>query len=314
MSRRLALLAIAAMAVVAGCHLVAGVEDAILVDSLSGGGSATGGEGGAGAAGGTTTNGGNGGNAQGGQGGATGGSTGVGGMIEGMVNIPGATFMMGCNSGVDDRCGAGENPYHQVTLTGYRIDETEVTRSAYLECIQDGGACNTPSCDWDASGLPNHPVTCVTWDDALAYCTWAGKRLPTEAEWEYAARGDDGRRYPWGNKDFTEVQDEGGSPCQLANANLCRLDAEDVGSHPTGASVFGLMDMAGNVAEWVNDRYDENYYATSPENDPQGPAAGALRVLRGGSWNSAESRFRVSAREANVTSLADEETGFRCAL
>ncbi len=310
MVRSLLPIAFGLATVAVGCHLIAGVEDGMLRPGAGGAGGVTvgGGEGGAGAA-----PGGQGGVGATGGGGDEGGSTGVGGMIEGMINVPGDTFMMGCNDGVDSDCNSDETPYHQVTLSGYRIDMFEVTRSEYNDCI-DNGPCVAPTCDFDPMGLPNHPVTCVTWTDAMTYCAYVNKRLPTEAEWEYAARGGDGRRYPWGNKDFDEVIDEMGSPCQLANANLCRKDAEDVGSHPTGASVFGAMDMAGNVAEWVNDRYDENYYAVSPDNDPPGPAMGAVRVLRGGGWNSGQSAFRTSARSANAESFMNDETGFRCAL
>lgn len=308
MSPRTALLA-ASLLLVSACALIAGVEEGILRPPGSGGAGGTGGTGGTGSSVGGDPAGGAGG--EGGDVGNTGGggSSGVGGMIEGMINIPSATFMMGCNDGVDDLCAGDENPYHAVTLSGYRIDQYEVRRSDYLECI-NASACNTPACDWDETGLPNHPVTCVTWQDAADYCAWAGKRLPTEAEWEYAARGSTERRYPWGNDDFDDIA----NPCSFANANLCRLDAEDVGSHPTGASPLGAFDVAGNVYEWVNDWYDAGYYAISPATDPQGPAAGGVRVMRGGGWNTNKANFRTSAREANTPTFNNNETGFRCAL
>ena len=120
------------------------------------------------------------------------------------------------------------------------------------------------------------------------------------------ARGTTGNRYPWGN-DF-------GADCSLANGNLCALDTHAVGSHPTGASWCGAMDMAGNVAEWVNDYYSQTYYESSPSMDPTGPTSGGVRGLRGGSWNSAIFDFRTSSRAANTESFNDNETGFRCAL
>ncbi|HZO14364.1 MAG TPA: SUMF1/EgtB/PvdO family nonheme iron enzyme [Polyangiaceae bacterium] len=275
-----------------GCQLIAGLEDGTLAP-----GAGAGGQGASGATSSTTTT-----NAGGSGGAAT--STGVGGMLPGMINIPGDTFMMGCNEGVDNLCNTDEHPYHSVTLSGYRIDQFEVTRGDYKACI-DEGRCATPACDWDATALADHPVTCVTWQDASNYCTWAGKRLPTEAEWEFAARGTTGNRYPWGN-DF-------GDDCSLANGNLCTLDTQPVGSHPTGASWCGAMDMAGNVAEWINDYYSQTYYQSSPSMDPTGPASGGVRGLRGGSWNSSITEFRVSARAANTESFNNNETGFRCA-
>ncbi len=304
----------AAALLVASCALIAGVEEGRLrPGSESGGGSGgIGGNrgavgGGGSAAGGSAA----GGSANGGQGGSGGGgSTGVGGMIPGMINVPSVTFMMGCNNGVDSDCRGDESPYHEVTLSDYRIDVFEVTRSDFNLCIDDSD-CNTPTCDWDATGLPDHPVTCVSWQDAVDYCTWAGKRLPTEAEWEHAARGTSGDRYPWGNNNF----DMSPSPCTLANANLCRLDTETVGKYPTGASPIGAMDMAGNVIEWVNDLFLQDYYNSSPATDPQGPSNGsAVRTLRGGGWNSGNVNFRTSARSANLPTFFDNETGFRCAL
>ncbi len=243
--------------------------------------------------------------------GSTGGGGGQGGNppscdepVAGMVIVDAGPFMMGCNDGVDDLCNQDESPYHEVTLDCFQIDSTEVTRADYNTCIE-AGVCTTPACDFDPVGLAEHPVTCVTWDDAAAYCAWAGKRLPTEAEWEKAARGTSGVRYPWGNDWFDD--------CDLVNANLCRLDTEPVGTHPTGASIYGAMDIAGNVREWVNDRYGSTYYTASPAENPQGPDMGALRVIRGGSWNSSVVEFRTSFRGADAPTLADNETGFRCA-
>jgi formylglycine-generating enzyme required for sulfatase activity len=300
----------AAVVLFGGCALIAGLEDG----ELRPGATATGGNGGTGQGGDTDGGGGSGnggaagpgGNGAGG-GGMGGGTGGIGGMVPGMINIPGDTFMMGCNDAVDDECAADESPYHSITLSSYRIDINEVTRGDYFDCVE-AGMCNEPTCDWDPTGmnLQDHPVTCVSWQDAADYCDFAGKRLPTEAEWEYAARGQTGNRYPWGNS-FAD-------DCSLANGNLCSKNTSPVGSHPTGASPFGAMDMSGNVNEWVNDHYQQDYYATSPATNPQGPASGGTRALRGGGWNSATFDFRTSSRDAQAPTFFDGETGFRCAM
>jgi eukaryotic-like serine/threonine-protein kinase len=281
-----------------GCALIAGVEDGELRPSGSGGAGADATSTGAGNTGPTT-----GGGGAGAAGGAT--SSGVGGEVEGMINVPGDTFMMGCNDGVDNLCNMDEAPYHSVTLSGYRIDQYEVSRGDYNDCIV-ASSCTTPACDFDPMALADNPVTCVTWDDAHDYCAWAGKRLPTEAEWEYAARGTTGFRYPWGN-----VWND---DCSIVNGNLCQLDTSPVTDFPQGVSPVGAFNMAGNVAEWVNDWYQQTYYASSPTNDPQGPATGGVRGIRGGSWDSSVVEFRTSYRGANTPSFADNETGFRCAL
>jgi formylglycine-generating enzyme required for sulfatase activity len=212
---------------------------------------------------------------------------------------------------VDPECYPDEYPYHQVTLTAFRIDRTEVTVSAYADC-HDSGSCSAPDtsgmsgrCNWDKPERVDHPINCVTWEQARVYCAWVGKRLPTEAEWEMAARGGDGRRYPWGN----EVP-----LCSRANYGRCVGDVtEPVGSHPTGASASGALDMAGNVDEWVADWYDMDYYASSPATDPQGSATGEFRVVRGGSWFNIPWYLRTSARTRNDPSTRYLGTGFRCA-
>jgi formylglycine-generating enzyme required for sulfatase activity len=232
-------------------------------------------------------------------------SAGSGGAAPGMIAVPAGSFAMGCNTRLDDECDSDESPYHQVNLSAFQIDAVEVSRGAYRACI-DAGACATPTCDWHTLDLVDHPVTCVTWDDASAYCEFVGKRLPTEAEWEKAARADGGHKYPW--------KAEFAGDCDLVNANLCELDTTPVGEYPQGASPYGVLDMSGNAAEWVHDLYDAGYYAASPTADPPGPSSGGVRVHRGGSWNSPTEDFRCSSRSAATATTASDEIGFRCAL
>jgi formylglycine-generating enzyme required for sulfatase activity len=188
-----------------------------------------------------------------------------------MVDVPQGPFWMGCNEALDADCSGNEYPYHEVTLSAYRIDVTEVAVVAYADCV-DAGACSEPdsgaACNWSAVGRGDHPINCVDWQQAADYCAWAGKRLPTEAEWEKAARGTDGRKYPWGSDAPT---------CSLANfyygVGGCADGTVPVGSSPAGASPYAALNLAGNVGEWVADWYETFYYASSPSDDPVGPAA-----------------------------------------
>jgi eukaryotic-like serine/threonine-protein kinase len=193
-----------------------------------------------------------------------------------MVFVPAGEFTMGNDNG-----GANAKPVHQVYIDAYWVDVYEVTNALYKRCV-DAGSCRPPASSASAKqasyfGNPqfdNYPVTYVGWEDAKAYCAWAGKRLPTEAEWEKAARGTDARVYPWGNEwDGTK-----------ANVELRVGDTTPVGRYPAGASPYGALDMAGNVWEWVADWYDSTYYAHSPSRNPAGPSSGQYRVLRGGGW------------------------------
>ena len=221
----------------------------------------------------------------------------------GMCLIPAGSFWMGCNESVDTQCGSDEKPYHEVMLSGYYIDRTEVTQSEFKKCV-DAGECGTPDCGWDPTGDPDKPVVCVDWNDATAYCTWAGKRLPTEAEWEKAARGTDGRKYPWGNETAT---------CDYAVMSVCPGDAMDVCSKsPAGDSPYGLCDMAGNVWEWVSDWYDSGYYTYSPALNPTGPVSGSYRVIRGGSFDFNSGSLRASNRYDGSPSVGYGVLGFRC--
>jgi formylglycine-generating enzyme required for sulfatase activity len=232
-----------------------------------------------------------------------------GALEEVMVPVPGGTFTMGCDLGNDTRCGQieGDSPLHDVTLRPFRIDRTEVSQGAYRACVE-ASACRAPSCGWDPAASPRLPVACVTWDDARAYCQFRHKRLPTEAEWERAARGSDGRPYPWGADPPT---------CARANRGGCAGRAVDVDAHPEGDSPFGARQMAGNVSEWVLDFYAPEYYLSdAARRDPTGPATGAQRVQRGGSYQA----LYVEVDDAHAATRNHAEPfaamptlGFRCA-
>jgi formylglycine-generating enzyme len=245
--------------------------------------------------------------------------------VEEMVTIPEGAFWMGCNQAVDVDCEADESPYHQVTLDEYSIDLTEVTFGEYDECVQEG-TCSSPQTDngtclvwtgskWQPGNLaesfkgPNRPVVCVDWLQASTYCQWNGKRLCSEAEWEKAARGDDGRKFPWGNQAAScayAVMDDGAKGCGT-NATW------DVCSKPQGNSPYGLCDMSGNVWDWVADKYAADYYSTSPDTNPQGPVSGTKHIIRGGSFGNAAINVRVSVRSSGAwTPGGDGHVGVRC--
>jgi formylglycine-generating enzyme required for sulfatase activity len=214
--------------------------------------------------------------------------------------VPAGEFIMGRNTGPDN-----ERPVHTVHLDGYYMDKYEVTNVAYKQCV-DSGTCQLPA-DVNRYNDPyysDHPVVYVDWNMAKTYCEWRGARLPTEAEWEKAARGSDGRTYPWGD----------GMDCNKANSqSVCVSDTTKVGSYESGKSPYGIYDMAGNVWEWVNDWYDEQYYQSSPASNPLGPDSGQYRVLRGGSWSdNGGTSVRSAFRLMYVPEHTDYLVGFRC--
>jgi formylglycine-generating enzyme required for sulfatase activity len=229
----------------------------------------------------------------------------------GMIEIPGGPFRMGSEAGL-----AGETPVHTVDVSTFWIDSTEVAAAQYSLCVNDAG-CTTPTqrtgCTFGLNERANHPINCVDFDQAAAFCAWADKRLPTEAEWEKAARGpNDERRFPWGDDDpnfylisFPEAR--------LLNYNNITGETHPVGQHPDGVSPFGVHNMAGNVMEWVTDWYDPVYYDSSPSKDPSGPSSGEQRVARGGHFLGSREVVTVSVRNRTQPSTRDPILGFRCA-
>lgn len=240
----------------------------------------------------------------------------------GMVPIPGGSFFMGCSESVDTECNAYEKPGRTVEVAAFSIDETEVTVAAYARCRR-AEQCSSSGltmpyfdgqdqpdfadfCNWQKPGRENHPVNCVNWDQATAFCKWVGKRLPTEAEWEKAARGTDGRKYPWGNAGYGS----GGRVANVADETAKRrwpqwtivagyddgfAGTAPVRSFPAGASPSGVHDMVGNVFEWTADALE------------------GARAVRGGSWDAGSAGARASGRSWVAGENRNANVGFRCA-
>ena len=232
--------------------------------------------------------------------------------------ILGGDFTMGCNPKEEPSCAkaANENPPHAVTLTGFWVDRYEATVAEYSACVV-AKKCSKPkfsnenyeAANYGAKGRDKHPINYVTWGQATEYCDWAGgSRLCTEAEWEFAARGSDGRKYPWGDKEPN---------CKLAWFSGCGITTRQVGTLVDGQSPFAAYDMAGNVWEFVADVYGADYYKSSPKTDPKGPSAGndpnlAVRVMRGGCFNCKTDALRVTTRLKAEPPFLSAEAGIRC--
>ena len=220
-----------------------------------------------------------------------------------MAMVPASTNDEGCLLLIDDGCQRDATPKHDLDLSAYQIDLHEVTQAEYQACVL-AGACASPRASFDPAGHATFPVTDVSWDDALAYCTFAGKRPPTEAEWEHAARGPDELEYPWGKTD---------PDCLRANFAGCGGIPVAVGSHTEDASAFGATEMAGNVAEWVADFYAADYYDDTPRANPPGPATGTERSLRGGSCLTPLTALPSWVRAHAPPGQTAPDLGFRCA-
>ncbi len=227
-----------------------------------------------------------------------------------MVSVPAGCFDMG------DAFSEGhwdERPVHNVCISAFSMDIHEVTNAEYAACVDDG-ACTAPEYPssfsrtsyYGNAAYDDFPVIWVDWYQATAYCTWAGKRLPTEAEWEYAARGGlAGKRYPWGDS--------------ISGSNANYQNSGDPWDNDTSrvkyyaANNYGLYDTAGNVWEWVNDWYQDDYYEESPTQDPPGPPSGTYKVFRGGSWEDTTYFVRVAERYILAPGFGYPSVGFRCA-
>jgi formylglycine-generating enzyme required for sulfatase activity len=223
---------------------------------------------------------------------------------EGMVLIPAGEFWMGAEDGLQDT-----RPLHRVYLGSYWFDRIEVTNARYRQCVE-GGGCALPKDrqTFEDYQRAQQPVTNITWNQARSFCQWIGKRLPTEAEWEKAARGTDGRRYPWGN-------DGEALKHHMSNRELTTGDVEVdlVRRRAATASPYGVFDLIGSVSEWVKDWYAEDFYQASPVRDPQGPLRGSFRVLRGGEWNEKSANFHASYRGWDEVTYWGPTLGVRCA-
>jgi formylglycine-generating enzyme required for sulfatase activity len=231
-----------------------------------------------------------------------------------LMYIPAGKFSMGTQTD-GDWIGPDEFPLHDVYLDAFWMDQTEITNGEYQKCIT-AGECTAPHSTesetrksyFDNAEFADYPVIQVDWEQAAAYCRWAGRRLPTEAEWEKAAHGDTGRIYPWEGNEVGPY---------FANFdmddNWPNADTSQVGSIPAGASPYQVMDMAGNVYEWVADWYDAAYYSQSPVENPNGPADGSSRVIRGGAWSSDALFIRAASRLPYYPDGFSNDIGFRCA-
>jgi formylglycine-generating enzyme required for sulfatase activity len=250
-----------------------------------------------------------------------------------MLVIPGGSFVMGAPD-TDPSAGFDETPEHEVTVDTFYMDKFEVTVAQYAAFLTTLGtyeeACQETDCAWPRSligytsylleigeddaqtyeamaGFENYPINHVSWYGADSYCQAMGARLPTEAEWEYAARGSDGRIYPWGNEPPDQTR--------AVYFSTSYTDLKPVDALPDGASPFGIYGLAGSMWEWVSDWYGPNYYGESPAENPQGPEDGEGKVVRGGAWpnNNQEDRIRSANRNWREIIFFSPDLGFRCA-
>lgn len=225
-----------------------------------------------------------------------------------MILISAGEFIMGSDEGEPE-----ERPAHKVYLDAFYIDLLEVTNAQYKRFMDETGHPKPGFWDFPEINKPQDPVIGVTWFEAQAYAKWAGKRLPTEAEWEKAARGTDSRIYPWGNTfdwakgNFSDMGKEDGHIDGFADC------MSPVGFFLEGQSPYGLLDMAGNALEWVADWHDENYYKTSEYRNPKGPVSGTHKVMRGGAMDMVEYYERTYARTRSAPEAWNMTFGFRCA-
>ena len=221
-----------------------------------------------------------------------------------MVLIPAGEFAMGSDRGQDD-----EQPVHRALLSAFYLDAYEVTVSRYAEFLATQKP--DPPFKWNEATSGSHenkPVIGINWYDARDYCRWVGKRLPTEAQWEMAARGNEGRIYPWGNVHPTKGHANAGQIKWRGYETLTNVGQFELGKTPNG-----VYDLAGNLWEWVADWYDSAYYQFSPRENPTGPSAGPLRVLRGGAWNNDSKSIRSANRAGYAPDARRNDLGFRCA-
>jgi len=236
-----------------------------------------------------------------------------------MQAIPAGTLMMGCDTSVQASCPPDQLPRHAVDVPAFEIDKYEATVARYLACVEAGpcsvpgigsvGTAGSPSCNWDVAGREQHPQNCISWDQAQAFCEWAGRRLCSEAEWERAARGTDGRLFPWGDEPPTcklAVIDEGGMGCGTDSTM-------PVGSKPQGASPFGVLDLAGNVGEWVQDGWHPDYTDAPADGTAWWDPAFSDRVVRGGGFgDSGAQDLGASNRVGFTPASSSVVVGARC--
>jgi formylglycine-generating enzyme required for sulfatase activity len=221
----------------------------------------------------------------------------------GMVAISGGQYTMGCSGGGPPDCTSESQPAHTVEVCPFEIDINEATAADYQACMDDG-ACTVPFTGHNPVSFPDYPVGWITWFQADDYCRWAGKRLPTEAEWEFAAIGTTGNFFPWGNDPFM---------CTYANADNCKDVLDPVGTYPLGATPQGVNDMIGNLSEWTNDWWSTDYYGNSDPVDPQGPPTGDFKTLRGGSFSDpGDQTLRATWRRFLEPDMERDNVGVRC--